>query len=962
MLSQIGSDDPVPTLAANFAGIWPLQIGIFKQLGAMEFHHRSLELRMIGAFPLVIAPVIGDRPALLKQPAAAAANPGPAPAEVQFEARNAAALPGFALQVVEEPGADSEAFAPPSLCGIFTPAPPAEPALCDVVPTSRPSWQWPPASLRYPDAPVNAIAGVAPVLAGEWNFAPWPAAQPVEFPLGSAACCEPLAPILTVRLPAGFQGLLEAAAVPGAAGVAPAAQSPGAVAALKPSLPAAASGPSPVRVPGCEPLEAAAMVKLPAALQGLLEAAAVPGPVEAPLALATTGSIAGPKPFLPAALLGLPHAIATACEPVEAGVSMLLPVPVQPASHAAAVPGPLDTPLAAEQAGYIPAQALTVPAADALPAASLASCGPLETETTLQPPTGLPRELHAAAASGPVSLPALARTAGPSAARWSARPAAAMNIALPRPKLVIPDAAGEISASAMGASVPVAPACELPAMPVESLPRVKFAAVPRITPFALYYPELGLAAQAPAAIMAELDSSQPAAAVPPAASVSPATLVLMPGIGVQAPQPRITALMETSIQPAPPVPLEFYCRHANALPVLCLSWMMPALPVRRPRMPLAPVLEPLEQRTPAPVPRRKKDAAAEVFKMPGVRKPPSWLKEIAKPLAACFLVGGFLWLTATAMHVGTHTAAVNRDVATLIQAEREITASAPEVTGRQGNSRSGRSAAAPQGAPSAAAQPGLMTRVRQTISARAASQTTESFQEGMAAWGAGHKAAAPAWQRSPEGYVRPLAFALFRPSLDYRDYRMEFFGQIEQKSMSWAVRARDPQNYYGMKFTVVEPGLRPMVAIEHYAVVDGRKGIRTRVPLPQLMVHNNTPYHVEVAVRGNRITTSIEGQEVDSWLDDGLPKKGGVGFFAEAGERARLYWMKVARNEDFLGRICAYLSGSTDASSSAELWPPSGAPAGPGHGMPPDRADVALAAVFAFGSSQQRRRSDSWRL
>jgi hypothetical protein len=903
VLNQIGSDDPVPTLAANFAGIWPLQIGIFKQLGAMEFHHRSLELRMTGAFPLAIAPVIGGRPALLEQPTAAAANHGPAPAEAPLEARNAAALPGFALQAVEETGAaglDSEAFAPPSLCGIFTPVPPAEPALCDVAPTSRLSWHSPPASLCYPDAPANAIAGVAPVLAGQWNFAPWPAAQPVEFPLGLAACCEPLAPILAVGLPAGFQGLLEPAAVP--------------------------------------------------------------GPVEAPLALATTGSIAGAKPFLPAALVGLPHAIATACEPVEAAVSMLLPVPAQPAPHAAVVPGPMDTPLAAEQAGYIPAQAFTVPAADALPAASLACGEPLETETTLQLPAGLPPELDAAAVSGPVSVPALARTAGPSAARWSARLAAAMNIALPRPKLVIPDAAGELSAPAMAASVPMAPVCELPAMPVESLPRVKFAAVPRITPFALYYPELGLAAQAPAAIMAELDPAQPAAAVPPAASVSPATLVLMPGFGVQAPQPRITAPMETSIQPAPPVPLEFYCRHANALPVLCLSWMMPALPVRRPRMPLAPVLEPLEQRAPAHVPRRKKDAAAEVFKMPGARKPPSWLKEIAKPLAACFLVGGFLWLTATAMHVGTHTAAVNRDVATLIQAEREITASAPEVAGRQGNSRSGRSAAASQGAPSAA-QPGLMTRVRQTISSRAASQITESFQEGMAAWGGSRKTAAPAWQRNPEGYVRPLAFALFRPSLDYRDYRMEFFGQIEQKSMSWAVRARDPQNYYGMKFTVVEPGLRPMVAIEHYAVVDGRKGLRTRVPLPQLMFHNNTPYHVEVAVRGNRVTTSVEGQEVDSWLDDALPKKGGVGFFAEAGERARLYWIKVARNEDFLGRICAYLSGSTDnASSSAELWPPSGAPAGSGHGMPPDRADVALAAVFAFGSSQQRRRSDSWRL
>ena len=181
--------------------------------------------------------------------------------------------------------------------------------------------------------------------------------------------------------------------------------------------------------------------------------------------------------------------------------------------------------------------------------------------------------------------------------------------------------------------------------------------------------------------------------------------------------------METCIAPAPPVPLEFYCRHANAAPVIRLSWMMPAPRMRPPSLYLAAALESLEQRAPAPPPRRKKDVAAEVFQMPEARKRPSWLKDIAKPLAASFLVGGFLWLTATAMHVGTHTPAMNRDVATLMRAEREMTASAPEVAGRQ--VRSGRSAAAAPGASSAALQPGVIARVRQAIQSRAASQITE---------------------------------------------------------------------------------------------------------------------------------------------------------------------------------------------------------------------------------------------
>ena len=37
-----------------------------------------------------------------------------------------------------------------------------------------------------------------------------------------------------------------------------------------------------------------------------------------------------------------------------------------------------------------------------------------------------------------------------------------------------------------------------------------------------------------------------------------------------------------------------------------------------------------------------------------------------------------------------------------------------------------------------------------------------------------------------------------------------------------------------------------------------------------------------------------------------LMKRGGVGFFSDSGEMANLYWMKVAQQDDFVGRVCAY--------------------------------------------------------
>jgi hypothetical protein len=109
------------------------------------------------------------------------------------------------------------------------------------------------------------------------------------------------------------------------------------------------------------------------------------------------------------------------------------------------------------------------------------------------------------------------------------------------------------------------------------------------------------------------------------------------------------------------------------------------------------------------------------------------------------------------------------------------------------------------------------------------------------------------------------------------------------------------------------------------------------------MMHNNEPYHVAVDVRGNRVVTSIEGQEVDSWTDDSI-KAGGVGFFSDVGESARLYWMRVSKNQDWLGRVCAYLS-SGSGSNTADLWRDQmpHAPSQPADPAPPPTMDIAAA-------------------
>ena len=193
--------------------------------------------------------------------------------------------------------------------------------------------------------------------------------------------------------------------------------------------------------------------------------------------------------------------------------------------------------------------------------------------------------------------------------------------------------------------------------------------------------------------------------------------------------------------------------------------------------------------------------------------------------------------------------------------------------------------------------------IRLTIQRRAVYEVGDNFHAGLASWDG--KNFAKTWSYDKEGFIRPGRLAMYKPSHEMQDYKLEFLTQIERKGVNWVVRAADDHNYYGMKLAVTEPGPRPLVALVRYVVIDGKKESHGELPL-QVMMHNNRPYRVEVDVKGNKFLTSIEGQVVDSWSDDRL-KTGGVGFFTEGSEKARLYWMKITKNSDFLGKLCSIL-------------------------------------------------------
>ena len=424
---------------------------------------------------------------------------------------------------------------------------------------------------------------------------------------------------------------------------------------------------------------------------------------------------------------------------------------------------------------------------------------------------------------------------------------------------------------------------------------------------------------------------------------------------VAAPQPIATvavvtpAGMQRPLESALPrpglVPVEFHTHSLRSGSVSRPEWKPTRPTLLPPKFRLGLVPEKLEDPN-AQKAVRKEPEVVKILNMPAAKRPPTVLMVFGR-VAAGFLLVASLWF-------GLTNVRGNRQLAL-----REVSESAPALSAANsatpGKGSNGGASARP-------AAKGAGAWVRQVIADRAALQVAENFR-GMEGWDIDAQTKPAGWSRHPDGYMQTGALALFRPTLKFNDYRMEFFGQIESKSIGWTVRATDAKNYHAMKLTVIEAGLRPFVALVQYNVVNGKSGHRTQTPL-NVMVHNNRPLQFAVDVRGNRFVTSINGEEVDSFIDS-TRAAGGVGFFSEAGERARLYWMRFTRNDDWLGHVCALLAEQTGAGSAAELRSPQTPGGAPVPGLPGDSYGATLSAVWIglpyLRANRKTRFFNTWR-
>jgi hypothetical protein len=200
---------------------------------------------------------------------------------------------------------------------------------------------------------------------------------------------------------------------------------------------------------------------------------------------------------------------------------------------------------------------------------------------------------------------------------------------------------------------------------------------------------------------------------------------------------------------------------------------------------------------------------------------------------------------------------------------------------------------------------GQLATVRQAVYDRAAVALDEDFRSGLDDW-VSRGDATTEWSFDATGFVRPGPLALYRPSMGLTDYHMLFMGMIDQKALSWVVRAADFNNYYVIKLTVLKPGPQTTVGLTRYAVIDGKAENRVDTIVP-FDARPDMLYRVQMDIRDDSFALSMQGQMVDSWSEPRLPH-GGIGFFTARGEESRVRWVQVEHQYDMLGRLCAYLA------------------------------------------------------
>jgi len=215
------------------------------------------------------------------------------------------------------------------------------------------------------------------------------------------------------------------------------------------------------------------------------------------------------------------------------------------------------------------------------------------------------------------------------------------------------------------------------------------------------------------------------------------------------------------------------------------------------------------------------------------------------------------------------------------------------------------------------AKPTLLGRAGDTIAAlvRDSAPVTlhHDFNSGLSEWTtaalkAGSKVDDPHDWKVPgaPSLIPSGSLRLWSRSTTLHNYQMEFQGQLEKRSLSWAFRASNPENYYAAQLVMTRPGPLPNAGLVHYVMLNGHEADRVQLPLPLTLARGES-YKVRVLVQDDHFVTYLNGQAISAWTDKRLTR-GGIGFFAERDDEQRVSWVNLSERDSFIGRMLAHFS------------------------------------------------------
>ena len=137
------------------------------------------------------------------------------------------------------------------------------------------------------------------------------------------------------------------------------------------------------------------------------------------------------------------------------------------------------------------------------------------------------------------------------------------------------------------------------------------------------------------------------------------------------------------------------------------------------------------------------------------------------------------------------------------------------------------------------------------------------------------------WSRRsilPQGRM----MSVYEPSREESDYRIEFGWVPDAKGVGWVFRTRDAGDYYATRISVLQPGARVILVVEHFSVFGGVEGAHSRRLVP--LGNSGGLVRVRMDAMGPAFNLSLQGSAADYWTDARLGS-GALGFYDERGQR-----------------------------------------------------------------------------